>query len=83
MKWSIDSLWLMSYGKYFDYEMVEWYTENILTMRWSNDFIRHLPYNETWNTVVSSQIGQSKCAIQFNNVLAAKSGFIRKTYYLQ
>ena len=22
--------------------------ENILTMRWSNDFIRHLPYNETW-----------------------------------
>ena len=23
--------------------------ENILTMRWSNDFIRHLPYNETWD----------------------------------
>ena len=23
--------------------------ENILTTRWSNDFIRHLPYNETWN----------------------------------
>ena len=22
--------------------------ENILTTRWSNDFIRHLPYNETW-----------------------------------
>ena len=49
MKWSNDSLWLMSYGKYFDHEMVEWYhMENILTMRWSNDFIRHLPYNETW-----------------------------------
>ena len=48
MKWSND-LWLMSYGKYFDHEMVEWYhMENILTMRWSNDFIRHLPYNETW-----------------------------------
>ena len=49
MKWSNDSLWLMSYGKYFDHEMVEWYMENILTMRWSNDFIRHLPYNETWH----------------------------------
>ena len=50
MKWSNDSLWLMSYGKYFDHEMVEWYhMENILTMRWSNDFIRHLPYNETWS----------------------------------
>ena len=49
MKWSNDSLWLMSYGKYFDHEMVEWHhMENILTMRWSNDFIRHLPYNETW-----------------------------------
>ena len=49
MKWSNDSLWLISYGKYFDHEMVEWYhMENILTMRWSNDFIRHLPYNETW-----------------------------------
>ena len=43
MKWSNDSLWLMSYGKYFDHEMVEWYhMENILTMRWSNDFISNI-----------------------------------------
>ena len=50
MKWSNDSLWLMSYAKYFDHEMVEWYhMENILTTRWSNDFIRHHPYNETWS----------------------------------
>ena len=42
----------MSYGKYFDHEMVEWYhMENILTTRWSNDFIRHLPYNETWQSI--------------------------------
>ena len=55
MKWSND-LWLMSYGKYFDHEMVEWYhKENILTMRWSNDFIRHLPYNETWNSMTLSR----------------------------
>ena len=24
---------------------------NIFTMRWSNDFIRHLPFNETWHIV--------------------------------
>ena len=51
-KWSNDSLWLMLYGKYFDHEMVEWYyMGNILTLRWSTDFIRHLPYNETWSLV--------------------------------
>ena len=25
--------------------------EYILTMRWSNDFIRDLPYNETWQII--------------------------------
>ena len=60
MKWSNDSLWLMSYGKYFDHEMVEWYhMENILTMRWSNDFIRHLPYNETWYGLCHQPAGDS------------------------
>ena len=28
--------------------MIAYHVENILTMRWSNDFIRHLTYNETW-----------------------------------
>ena len=30
--------------------------ENILTMRWSNDFIRHLPYNETWGDSTSPAV---------------------------
>ena len=61
MKWSNDSLWLMSYGKYFDNEMVEWYhMENILTTRWSNDFIRHLPYNETWSGVTEKNVNAKK-----------------------
>ena len=41
--------------------------ENILTTRWSNDFIRHLPYNETWtvkHTITTMKMKKGDTLIQ-------------------
>ena len=50
--------------------------ENILTMRWSNDFIRHLPYNETWDA--TAKIPKNRSHISVLHSKSPKSVELKK-----
>ena len=60
--------------------LINYYSNNKLA---TATFLWQLREQRSGQQSYPTQIGQSQCTIQFNNVLAAESSFIRKTYLQQ